>query len=752
MNKKIWKRASLFLIGSSLLSFGAIALSKNFDNAKKHDSALLQSKERTYKNNNRKTILLKADTNLNAGSTTCYSTMTGGANINVNLNYNISASKTISDTYHHEDYANALTTIASDLFEISRDTITKINYNKIEKTLIFEAPLVFKWNCSYSGGSGSIYPSHTHGPSTNFCGNFEGKMYGHHKTKGKVTAKLNADIDELIFDSKKISNDYNYFLSIDNDLTMRGINSNNFSLKINNEFFYAKQIMMSNQKWISQLQSSEKYRPVNSTSQFQFIIDKLNDGTIFKFSDETIVKTVHKSLMLNKENNLDIWLERLDNNQITEEMMTSKIDSSIKSIIGHFNITNNLESNGILSCEEYKFLIKWKTTRNNNVQTIEEEIKFNKESKIFYFSDNKTNLHIGIDDYNGDEEIIIDNIILKFKDSSNREIKLNMSDDNQLINLVDDKYQTNNIFDIRNTIKFNNFKLNEEWRQWLLKQGCFSQEEIIDILDNPTNWINDEKFNDVIRNFSPDSPIFIADNNLLKKENILKILGTNKIIDRYTNKIEFIGYDSMNSIKLNIEYLNINKFGVKIDDHIITHSITINLQPEKNNEDIENIISDQIVYTDDKFETISEFENYVLDNLINYKDHKQESEFLLSTNLTKHDWLENSFNKIEVTYDEDQPIVKLSYWMNTIHNANQLMKQQLNLQPIIIYHDDNAIITSSSNFWLIFSLSASAIVLLLLISLIIWIRKTKNQKNSNPKKISKKNIKQFSKVLDDLFI
>ncbi|MGL4951052.1 MAG: hypothetical protein ACRC4M_04455 [Mycoplasma sp.] len=755
MKRKHYLGVGSLAIITPLLIGGLTTISNQQD----HSSEVVSSKnsELTRFNNESKNgkVSYKANLEANAGIYTCRSSYPNGASYGVGLKTSKSSTNSVGDIHHNGSIPQAAEAFIREFYNLKTNVIKDVFYEADQNKIVFRAEFGWNWSCTYQGGSSSPYPEHIHyngGVSGDFYERSKGKL----KAVADVVMKLDKPLFEILEDTSNISKTNDGFFKVDEQLSMRGINSNNLAIALNNEFFYARTVYVENQLLIKRMQEDAKLSKYRDSDAYNFVIKNLNNGSIYSFANENIGNYLPNSYFINKINDLDFWIAKIEANDFNPSSFDLNLESKINELIDKYDIASlfkNEEKLSIFDFNDYKLSINWKTEILEE-QTNELTIVFNSELKRYEFENGLTSETIGIVDFTGEQKITVSSLIISpnFDPKAVSIPTFNiMNIDDQIIDLDRKNFNFDAAFDITKTLVAKDFYHSREWVSFLIESKCFDEIQIQDILENPTNWYQDPIFIEVITKLGNDKIFKTPDSILSERLGENAGFNDNVILNEYINSIKIKAYDSKNLIKLTIDYNNIDMFGNVIDDNLITKEFDLKLTPEIKGEIIITNVVERNITINEELRSEEEVQNYFLENLIDFKDSTNSSNHALQTTLTKDDWIENAFVGMNQKLESSNV---MNIQVEFLTNSSEVNKS-LNVVEITLKNNagfiNTPLVDNSKSFPLWATISLSLLGFFILLAMLYILYKMGYLAFLDKKPEEKQNDYYFKSIVNDLF-
>ncbi|MGL4948571.1 MAG: hypothetical protein ACRC42_04275 [Mycoplasma sp.] len=640
-----------------------------------------------------------------------------------NNNYDIQVDPILFD----DDMTSGINFLLNKIYASnSKYSLKNISIDYENNSVSFSTKCVFLMPCEYYNSYG-YRDAHYH-PSNSLQAGLIDAKFSNEKDKVKlskeaiVKLKFPVDIKTIFIDISNLKELLNDILIIDEKKSMRGIFSNNINFELNNKLLYSK-IVLSNNMQIAK--SLSALREVNIT-HFNFLKTNLLSGRIYNFKDRNITNYLPPNYFLSELNDLNYWIENYEYNWD----FASPIENIIKeNELAFLDVHNFSES--IDKIENYEINIKWRTSLNGELNLYKSKLLFDYHDKKLKFENGHSINSISIDDQTNRNQIIIEEYLINplFENTNNCTIEPSISINNKSHFISDEKYITNNIFDITKLIQINEFDWSSDIKNSIFHNDDYSF-DLDDAFNNPSDYLANKEFISYLTTFNYSKIMYFADYKVAIQGHDSNIFNS-QIVDNYIYDFSFKCSDYTSQIEVVINFKNIDAFGTLINDIFIQKNYSINLIPEKENT---LIFMNSL---DNEIEGFN-FENLSKDELINNHilfngSHYETNRFLFATNLNKNDWIKYALIDINISKFENQISVEIFYW-NSTNYQNRESKFINNSFGIESFKEDTTV-EEQENSALIIGLCISFCLCILsfLVFYFLKIKKNKSKKNHHSK-------------------
>lgn len=492
-----------------------------------------------------------------------------------------------------------------------------------------------------------------------------------------------------------VLNKNDIFIKVDEDSTIQGFKHNYLGLKLDSN--YLKSLMLSaiNLNAIQNILNDDKYASINKNDNFKIAIEYLRQGKLFDSSHSLTSKIVPSNELSNTSKDIRTWLDKIILNQNIEGIDKKDNWLSYYKYINEYNI-NVVDDkicflyDQLLFDKKLSLEINWSSNTVN--KTIQLDFNYDSINKIFVFTQSNSDLYqLKINEVNYDHNEVSITQIKLFDMTYGYNFLLcgvNMlNQNNELIELNLDKYTHIYKFEIDKLI---DIKQNLKKQYWidLFKPFAIDGE---DLVNNPEEFDDNLKFQDLVTSFSTnESPLKVIDDDLyayLAKDTNLS-LSNNIYIKKLVHDYKINTYNSVNGVELSINYYDYNSAGIKQSNKLINKIVRYSLSDDQIHEPTHTeVIKNKIITKDKLFDPP---EKFILDKFIGYKNDKDNK--LITTKLSKQDWIENSLNSIQINENNKFHIKGVinysenSSMLNFLEYQKNQTTNSLNFE--IIFHDN----------------------------------------------------------------
>lgn len=491
----------------------------------------------------------------------------------------------------------------------------------------------------------------------------------------------------------KVINPKDIFIKLDEDNTIQGFKKNYLGLDLNSNYLKALILNAINLNQSQVLLTEESNKPITQTKDFNTIIDYFIAGKLFDPEHSMTNRIVDDNELSQPNKNVRYWINKLVNNESIDAIHDSNNWLSDYRYIKQYNINANDNNicflyEQLLLNKNLKLEIDWES--NIKSGTIDLNFYYDKDTKSFIFKETNSNKYrIQINEANYDKNVVsIKQIRLCDASFGYRYYLCNvdMADQsNTPAKLYDNKFSYTYVFDIAKLVKVKQDLSKQYWIDLFRPYAI----DVEDWIENPEKFNNDE-FKNLITNFANDnSPIKVMDGDLdsyLKKDPELSFTK-NKYIKELIHDYTIKTYNSVNGVELSINYFDYNSSGIKQSDKLINKTVRYSLTNDKLSEStFTQIVKNKIISREDFIGTPEEF---VIDKFIGYENNRDNK--LITTKLSKQDWLVNALNSIQITENNKYGIKGIinyndnSSIANFLNHSKNQISNSVNFE--VLFHD-----------------------------------------------------------------
>lgn len=495
----------------------------------------------------------------------------------------------------------------------------------------------------------------------------------------KVEIRLNKSI---LYAGKKINevlNPWNIFVKLDEYNTVQGIKNNYLGLDLDSNALKALLFSSVNKNQFPVVYFEEQTKLFRSDPRFHTMMQYFKQGKFYDPQHPMTNMLVPDDELNQANKNIRYWIDKLINNENVDGMNDPnnwlrdyKYIELYQIDIDGNNDCWDLEK--ILLDKTLKLEIDWNLNITSGMISL--YFHYDRNSKSFIFNETNSNKY----------QTKIKSSFYKINELSIKKIRLYdasvgnpyfltdvdmVGADYQPAKLYMQKYTYTYTFEITKLIYVKQDLSKQYWID-LFKPHAIDVE---DWINNPEKFNNDE-FKNLLTSFANDnSPIKIVDRDLdleFKKDPELS-LGTNTNIKWLLHDCTINTYNSVNGIELSINYFDCDITGMRKSDKLINKTVRYSLTNDEISEStFTKVVNDKVISRQRITGTPEEF---VMNKFIGFENNRDNK--LLTTKLSKHDWLENAFHSIEITENTQYGIKgKINYNENS--SISNFIKDNIN--------------------------------------------------------------------------